>query len=218
MFGENAGGELNLFTFLDGGSLPTDILLLKKLAGKFEKCSYFEIGTWRGESVANVAAAAAECFTLNLSAEELRSMHVDEKYIALQGFFSKSLKNVVHLEGNSRTFDFGSLQRRFDVIFIDGDHHYDMVKHDTQQVFRHLVHPASVVVWHDYGNTPENVRFEVLAGILDGTPGELHRYLYHVGGTKSAVMIREEIPSAVLSEPVRPTFHYQVKLHYIKTR
>ena len=39
------------FAFLDGGSLPTDLALLKKLARRIPRCSYFEIGTWRGESV-----------------------------------------------------------------------------------------------------------------------------------------------------------------------
>ncbi len=57
------------FAFLGGGSLPTDLALLRKLASLKKNCRYFEIGTWRGESVANVAAEAAECFTLNLSAE-----------------------------------------------------------------------------------------------------------------------------------------------------
>src|SRR5687768_15813837 len=54
------------FAFLDGGSLPTDHALLRGLARQVPGCRYFEIGTWRGESVANVAAVAAECFTLCL--------------------------------------------------------------------------------------------------------------------------------------------------------
>ncbi len=217
LFGEEAGGELNIFTFLDGGSLVTDIVLLKKLAAGFKNCSYFEIGTWRGESVANVSEVAQECFTLNLSDAELRAMNVSEEYIRLQGYFSEQLQNVVHLKGNSSDYDFGSLGRKFDLIFIDGDHHYDFVKKDTQEIFRHLVHPGSVVVWHDYGLTPEEVRFEVLAGILDGTPKELHPYLYHVANTKSAVLIRKKFPSTQLSEPVTPGFHYKVKISYIKT-
>ncbi len=216
LFGKDPGGELSIFTFLDGGSLVTDIVLLKNLAAGFDRCSFFEIGTWRGESVANVSEVAAECFTLNLSDEQLRANNLGEEYISLQGYFSKGLKNVVHLRGNSRTFDFSSLGRKFDLIFIDGDHHYDFVREDTQKVFRYLVHPETVVVWHDYGETPEHVRYEVLAGILDGTPVEWHPFLYHVSNTKSAVLIRKKIPSSTLSEPVKPDFHYKVKISYIK--
>ena len=43
--------EVFPFAFLDGGSLPTDLALLRILAKKINAQSYFEIGTWRGESV-----------------------------------------------------------------------------------------------------------------------------------------------------------------------
>ena len=46
---------LGPMTFLDGGSLPTDLMLLAGLAEQIDSCSYFEIGTWRGESVATVS-------------------------------------------------------------------------------------------------------------------------------------------------------------------
>jgi len=64
----------------------------------------------------------------------------------------------------------------FDVLFIDGDHRYDYVKNDTAKVFRHLVHNKSIVLWHDYAYSPGQVRYEVLAGILDGVP-ETYRQL-----------------------------------------
>ena len=51
--------ELNHMTFLGGGSMPTDIILLKSLAQQIPQCSYFEIGTWRGENVVNIAEVAA---------------------------------------------------------------------------------------------------------------------------------------------------------------
>ena len=69
------------FAFLDGGSLPTDLALLKKLARRIPHCSYFEIGTWRGESVANVASVAEICFTLNLPENEMKNMGLNQQYI-----------------------------------------------------------------------------------------------------------------------------------------
>src|SRR5690606_15997147 len=78
--------QLSTFSFLDGGSLPTDIGLLKLLAARIPECSYFEIGTWRGESVSNVSEVAGECYTLNLSKEEMLAMGMSEQYADMHGF------------------------------------------------------------------------------------------------------------------------------------
>ncbi len=206
-----------LVSFLDGSSMPTDLALLMKLAGESDHCSYFEIGTWRGESVVNVAEVAAECFTLNLSDQEMRKLGLPEAYIAQQGFFSKGKKNITHLRGNSFSFDFAALNRKFDLIFIDGDHRYEAVKNDTQKVFRHLVHKNSVVVWHDYAKNPETIRHEVLAGILDGLPGHLHGNLYHVANTLSAVHINRPLNSSSLVKHASPANIFTVKINCYKS-
>lgn len=77
------------FAFREGGSLLTDLLLLRALARARPGCRYFEIGTWRGESAANVAQEAATVHTLNLSAAEMRRLGLAEDYIKLHGFFSQ---------------------------------------------------------------------------------------------------------------------------------
>jgi predicted O-methyltransferase YrrM len=195
---------LDFFAVLDGGSLPTDIALLKQLSKTFDNCTYFEIGTWRGESAVNVAGNCSECYTLNLSREELISMGLNEKYADMHGFFSKSYENIKHLTGNSMNFDFQSLNKKFDLIFIDGDHHYDFVKNDTEKVFGHLIHENSIIVWHDYAFNPEKPRHEVMAAILDGTPPEYHKFLYHVSNTLCAVFMRKELPVSLLNSPVTP--------------
>lgn len=216
LFGDAHTTKLNIFTFLDGGSMVTDIALLKLLAGSIKNCKYFEIGTWRGESIANLAEETGEYYTLNLSDEELREMKVNEKTIKLQAYFSKKNKKIVHIKANTKTFDFASPGKKFDLIFIDGDHHYDMVVNDTKKVFEHLVHKDSIVVWHDYAVTPEEIRYEVMAGILDGTPKEYHKRIYHFGHTKCAVYINRELNSHELDSPVIPDFYYQVEINYKK--
>lgn len=207
---EDFSTTLEYFAFLDGSCLPTDILLLKTLAGKFDRCRYFEIGTWRGESVVNVSSVAAECYTLNLSKSDLISMGYKERYADLHGFFSKGKSNIKHLLGNSLNFDFAGINKKFDLVFIDGDHHYDYVKNDTQKVFKHLVHENSIVVWHDYARNPEVFRPEVLAAILDGTPQEFRKYLYHVSNTMCAVFIRSELPVKELDAPEMPNKTFKV--------
>jgi predicted O-methyltransferase YrrM len=208
----NFSETLNCFAFLDGSSLPTDIALLKCLCRKFEQCKYFEIGTWRGESVANVAEDATECYTLNLSKEEILSLGLSKKYADLHGFFSKGKFNIKHLTGNSLTFDFKELNKKFDLIFIDGDHRYKYVKNDTEKIFENLIHPNSIVVWHDYAYSPEKPRAEVLAAILDGIPAEYQKYLYHVSNTMCAVFIRDKFATSRLEEPVTPDKIFNIQI------
>jgi predicted O-methyltransferase YrrM len=182
------------YTYLDGGSLPTDLLLLKKLSARFDKCRYFEIGTWRGESAANVAAIAAECVTMDLPDEEKRKLGMSDFYISQHGILSRPLSNIEHIKANTLTFDFKRLNRKFDLVFIDGDHQYRSVRHDTQKIFRHLLHENSIVVWHDCAFNPEKTRYEVLAGILDGLPDEHQSKLFFIENTLCAVYLPGNIP------------------------
>lgn len=202
------------FAFLDGGSLPTDLVLLKKLARQIPNCNYFEIGTWRGESVANVASIAEHCYTLNLSDDEMHKQGLNQRYIDLHRFYSKNLENVNHLAGNTLSFDFQSLNRKFDLVFIDGDHRYEMVKNDTEKVFQHLVHDKSIVVWHDYGRNPETVRYEVMAGILDGCPKSFHPHLFHVAHTLCAAYIPDLTGGKPLETPLEPSGAFDIHIRF----
>lgn len=205
------------FAFGDGGSLPTDLLLLRALARQRPACRYFEIGTWRGESAANVAAEAAAVHTLNLSAAEMRAMNLPERYIELHGHFSRPLPNVVHLHGNSATFDLATLQRQagpFDLIFIDGDHRYEAVRRDTARVFEHLVGPKTTVVWHDASRQPGHPRWEVLAGLLDGLPTELPGQLVQVGNTLCALYSPLTLPTQA-PNPLADPEQYQVEVRVV---
>jgi hypothetical protein len=137
------------FAFLDGGSMPTDIALLKQLASDIPGCRYFEIGTWRGESVSNVAAVSGVCYSLNLPDEEIHRSSGSEDYVKAHRFFSEELRNIIHLYGDSQSFNFKDLNQKFDLIYIDGDHHYESVVRDTQNILRYLRHEETIVVWHD---------------------------------------------------------------------
>lgn len=184
----NADIEMSTFSF--SNSLFTDYGIIKLFCGKFENCNYFEIGTWKGESVANAAAASQKAFTLNLPDDEVRKFKLPEDYLNLIGHFSKDLPNVIHLKGNSLHYDFSSLNQKFDVVFIDGDHHYKLVKNDTEKVFKHLIHENSIVIWHDYAFNPEKIRYEVFLGILDGLPKEKHKDIYHISDASVAVYMK----------------------------
>ncbi|SMB95687.1 conserved hypothetical protein [Hymenobacter roseosalivarius DSM 11622] len=195
LFLPSSGDTVQPFAFREGGSLPTDLALLRGLARSMTACRYFEIGTWRGESAANVAQVAHTVHTLNLSVAEMLAMGQPARYTELHGFFSKDFPNVRHLHGNSATFDLAGLGQPFDLIFIDGDHHYEAVRTDTRRVFEHLVHPRTVVVWHDAARQPGQPRWEVLAGLLAGLPSGAGGQIVQVSNTLCAMYA----PTALLA-------------------
>lgn len=219
LLGEGFTLTVEPMALLDGGSTPADLVLLKGLAMKYQAQRYLEIGTWRGESVANVASVVSECVSLNLPDNTMRAMGMTEEYVARHRNFSEHLPNVTHLQADSRTFDFSSLKQPFDLIFVDGDHHAPVVESDTRTVFG-VAHPQKgIIVWHDYGVNPEKIRWSVLYGILRGTPPELHHRLFHVANTMCAIFLPEGAGpffSTFLKANAPVKQHFQVTLKAIK--
>jgi hypothetical protein len=197
------------YTYLDGTSRPIDIALIKALCKQPDSCSYLEIGSWRGESLSNAADVCAECCSISLSDTEMKAKGF-EKEIPFQRLFTAGRPNIHHFAQSSLTFKFDSLGKRFDVIFIDGDHSYDAVKSDTENAFRLLKDEASVIVWHDYG--AELPEWPVLAGILDGSPPEARAHIYSVTNTLCAIYTRQQVPSMILSSPQTPSKTFRIRM------
>jgi hypothetical protein len=181
--------ELYAYSFLEGTSLITDLMLLRKIAGSFPACEYLEIGSWRGESIRNISEVAAHCTAVTLSPKEMLEMGLSQGFVDVHGLYSKGVKNITEILANSRNFDFNGLGKKFDLIFIDGDHTYEGVLNDTKKTFNLRKDSSSVIVWHDYGFSMETVRPSVLKAIMDGIPKEKHKNLYHVSNTMCAVYI-----------------------------
>ena len=201
------------YAFLEGGSSTIDLALLKAFARRYENCRYFEIGSWRGESIANVAGVASECISLSLSEEEMRQAGWGDRYTATARFFSRHLKNVVHIGHDSKTFDYTPHLGTCDLVFIDGDHSYDGVRSDTENAFRLLRDERSVIVWHDYMRTSEeDVLWGVVAGLLDGAPERARRHLYHVSNTLCAVYIQGDFRTASAVVPAIPDKEFAVRI------
>jgi len=197
--------------FLDGGSMPTDLLLLRQLCKMPEVGVYFEIGTWRGESVMNVAPFVNKAYTMNLPDEELKRRGASEAYIKQSGMLiPENTATVIQLRADSQTFDFSPFYGQCDVVFIDGDHHFQSVVQDTQNALKLLKNEHSVIVWHDYGHSPEQVRWEILAAILKAVPQEKHHFLYHVSNSKCAILYPQICPSTPLETPCFPVTHFDV--------
>lgn len=208
---------ISSYSFLSRTSQPIDIVLIKSLAKNYKKGRYLEIGTWRGESIANLASICKECVSISLSDSEMRKRHIDNKTIKLQRFFSKNIKNIKHIGHDSQSFDYSKLGK-FDLIFIDGDHSYKCVKKDTENVFKVLKDDNSIIIWHDYGKSSERINWPVLAGILDGCEKKEIKNLYHISNTLCALYIKKKFRTYTLNPPAIPNKYFTVtiKAHSIK--
>jgi predicted O-methyltransferase YrrM len=199
------------YAFLEGGSTPIDLALLKALARRYERCRYFEIGAWRGESAANVASVAKECISLSWSDAEIQRAGWDEQYVAISRFFSRNLNNVLHIGHDSKTFDYTPYLGTCDLVFIDGDHSYDGVRSDTERAFRLLRDDRSVIVWHDCMRTSElDVQWGVVAGLLDGAPASARSHIYHVSNTLCAVYVNGTFRTTTAVFPAIPDKVFEV--------
>jgi hypothetical protein len=150
-----------------------------------------EIGTLRGESIANVAEVTYDCLSITLGREEKRKRGYSEKLTRQLGFFSKENKKIKSIDHDSIKFDFNSLGKKFDLIFVDGDHSYNGVLNDTQKVFSLRKNEKLIIVWHDYSDTYEDVGYEVFNGILDGISKDKQKNIYRVSNTLYAVYIED---------------------------
>jgi len=205
--------QITPYAFLSGSSLATDFALLQLLCRKYQVKDYLEIGTWRGESAANVAPYVDSVCSFNLGDEQLLSLGLDKNYVESHRFFSKDIPNIQHVFGDSQRFDFDQLNKKFDLIFIDGDHSTEAVKRDTEKMLSYLKNNQSIIVWHDAKVDTEYPRYEVLMGIYQSLPIEMHQRIYLVENSLCAVYLpmNDSDESPILNRLPRNLFELTLK-------
>lgn len=126
-----------------------------------------EIGTFNGNTTLNFAAnSAPDCriTTVDLPVDwngtlaldvPLRFVNVtDRPTVGSQAQASALSAKIRQVHGDSATLDWDQLGGPFDLIFIDGCHHYNYVRSDTLNAVKRLT-KTGIVIWHDYGMIPD---------------------------------------------------------------
>jgi hypothetical protein len=204
--------EISNYTFLDGTSHTIDIAFIKALCKQYKNCNYLEIGSWRGESLFNIAQVAEKCVSISFSAKEVMSRFNNRIMADSIGLFTKNIQNIKHIEADSQVFNFESLNEKFDVIFVDGDHKYEGVKSDTINAFKMLKDDNSIIIFHDCGFSFEDNRYEVIAGIIDGTPAEKRKNLYRVSNTLCGLYINKSLKTLNKTIPQFPNTTFKIDI------
>jgi hypothetical protein len=174
-------------------SIDTQELMVLCGIIKLRNCrNLLEIGTFNGNTTLNMAensASDARITTIDLPENwdgkykiEVPGLYVnvtDRKTVGAhyQQHPILSLK-ITQVYGDSAGLDWSTLKGPFDLVFIDGNHHYKYVLSDTANALKHLA-PNGVIVWHDYG------MIEDVSTVVDGFAGTLQ--LDAIRGTRLAV-------------------------------
>lgn len=175
----NIGGGYTLkdMTFIPGGSLVLDYLLLKEIMAKYSLRNYLEIGTYIGESISCMEDVSKKRISITLPPDVPEMLnHFDT--INTGNFANRLVKgDVIQYFADSRKFDFAKVKDRIDLYFIDGDHSYDGVYSDTKKVFAHKK-KDSFVVWHDFKLSDMTIRREVVQAVVDAVGLKQFKNIY----------------------------------------
>jgi hypothetical protein len=160
----NLDDTITHYTYLDGTSRVTDFALLRALAKRYPQGRYIEFGSWRGESLANVAPLMKEIIAMSFGQADMKKIGAPEPAVRAAHMYSKALPNIRIIEHNTQTYDFSQFKGTCDLIFVDADHQYPGVTIDTRNAFTLLKDEKSIIVWHDYGLGYEKPNWQYSAG------------------------------------------------------
>jgi predicted O-methyltransferase YrrM len=158
-----------------------DYLVLHCLMRKHQPSSIFEIGTnmGTGTRILKNACPQAEVTSLDLSPEDLHPslLEADGKTPKVGKHCDLPYRQVW---GSSLEYDFAQ-HAPLDAFFIDGEHDYAHVLHETRQA---VASAAWLIVWHDCD-------IDVVWGaVIDALPMDYK--LYRVAGTRIGYGLRGE--------------------------
>lgn len=150
------------FSRKDGNVSYGEIQALCVLTTYLKAMNIFEIGTYNGWTTLHMALNTpedAKITTLDLKNEDVANVRLslekkDLKYINKPTVGNNYRNTTVEYKinqvyGDSATFDFSTFYNSIDLVFIDGSHHYQYAKCDSENAFK-MIRNGGVIVWHDF--------------------------------------------------------------------
>jgi hypothetical protein len=143
------------------GEMPlNELLVLCQIVRHRRPKTIFEIGTYLGGTTLQLAAnSQAEIFTIDLPPPKHKDylepkiwdpasdVYPDNPGVRFCG--SPFEQRIVQFLGNSQTFDFSPYYGGVDLVFVDGCHHYEFVRKDSDNAIK-MLSEDGIVIWHDY--------------------------------------------------------------------
>ena len=180
-----------------------EYIVMIKLLNLIEPSKVFEFGTYMGnttrfilENIVDFSDEPKLIYTLDLDSTddvefEGNDATLASKVVGTKRLYQKSIhKNrVVQLLGDSLTFDFSSINSKFQFILIDANHALEYVKKDTENAYELLDYSSSyVIIWDDY----ENPNFSDLTIYVDELASS-GKNIYHVEETNWAIQLSDDL-------------------------
>jgi methyltransferase family protein len=215
-FGALVGTEafrLSHYTFAPWSTSPIEHALIQGIARRCKPCHFLEIGSLRGELLANLNGLVESSISLSLSKDDMVKRGYPKTVVDTNLLYENEVENLSVIYADSREYDFSKLPPPpRNLIFIDGDHAYEMVRHDTKNVLS-VCAKESVIVWHDYAlGDHMTINWPVFAGILDGLPRTAWSRLFHVNNTACAVLLPRTWSVRVHENPFRPETTFSLSI------
>lgn len=204
--------EIEGATFSEGSSTAIDLAFIKGIVKSKRDCDYLEIGSFRGESLINVLPECKTATTISLSPTEMAEMNIPNDYIEADYCLVKPNEKLTRIQHNSLTFDYSTLNKKYDVIFIDGDHSTNGVKTDTKNAFKLLKDESSIIIWHDCSLSYSDIRYDVIQGIMLGTTDEQFNNFYRVRNTLCGIYKKNISPSPYQKNVHLPNKTFDIKI------
>ncbi len=122
----------------------TDVVVLAKIAKSLNAKNVLEIGCFRGYTTRVLAENTSDEAIIN--AFDMDPNHGE----AYKGSVLES--KIIRRVGKVDEKEFGKDELgKYDLIFLDADHCYESVLHDSK-ILMPLLKEEGIFVWHDYGN------------------------------------------------------------------
>jgi len=163
----------------------SEIIALSMLVKGMNAKNIFEIGTFEGNTSANIAynvSDDAAIYTLDFPLYRLcAKADVAVKYVEKD---IRAGKIVKILEGDSLEFDFSMFYNRIDIMYIDGGKTYRCVLSDSENAYR-CVKSGGLIIWHDF--LAFGKHYSAVASAAFELCRRYHLKLYLIDGTRMVV-------------------------------